>query len=405
MRILYSAFSCNPNRGSEAYCGWSWPLTMCKYNETYVITRPDNKKDIEQYINKNNISNLKVFYCDSRLGRKLKLSSALMFMIYYALWQRDAYKLAKKLHDKYDFDYIHHVSLGDFRLVGKLWKIKSKFIFGPVGGAQITPKVFKDYVKEHKVSENFRRMMNFTLSHNLNYRRAMKNSFIVLAANEETADYIRKRYKKVNLRLLTENGITKQYLQSIPQKESLDGGPINIIWSGRLIYRKGLSFLIDVISLIKNDLNFILSIYGSGEEFGKLKEQVQILGLEDKVKFMGSVPFHTMQFAYRTGDIFAFPSLRETTGTVLFEAMANELAIIALEQNGAKLLVDDSCGILVSIKDRSIEEIKQDFATKLTYLIQNRDECRRMGRSGRKRIEDKFTWEKKINDFKDDILV
>jgi len=28
MRVLYSAFECNPYKGSEAFCGWSWPYYM-----------------------------------------------------------------------------------------------------------------------------------------------------------------------------------------------------------------------------------------------------------------------------------------------------------------------------------------------------------------------------------------
>ena len=50
MKILYIAFACNPYVGSEAFCGWSWPLAMRKYCEVYVVTRKENKAGIEKYL-------------------------------------------------------------------------------------------------------------------------------------------------------------------------------------------------------------------------------------------------------------------------------------------------------------------------------------------------------------------
>lgn len=399
MKILYSAFSCNPNRGSEAYCGWSWPITMYPHNDTFIITRPDNKYDIEKYLKDNSISNLKVYYCDSKLGKKLNLSKAMFFMVYYVLWQRAAYKEVKRLHKVHKFEYIHHVSLGDFRFVGKLWRIDSRFIFGPVGGAQITPKPLKHYTKSHNFVEYFRRLVNFTITRSINYRRALKRAYLVLAANQETGDYIAKRQKNINLKLMTENGITRKYLEGIPESYDKLTSKTKIIWSGRLIYRKGLSFLIDIISLIDKGLNYELQIYGDGPEKQFLEDKVKLLFLDDKVKFMGGVPYHIMQEAYQEGQIFVFPSIRETTGTVLFEAMANKLAIVSLNQNGAKLLVDNSCGLLIDVENRTLEEVKKDFAEKLTYLINNPEVCLKMGQEGKKRIMHNFTWESKIKDF------
>lgn len=38
MKILYSAFECNPGIGSDAYVGWSWVKVMSKENEVHVLT-------------------------------------------------------------------------------------------------------------------------------------------------------------------------------------------------------------------------------------------------------------------------------------------------------------------------------------------------------------------------------
>ena len=64
MKILYIAFACNPYIGSEAQCGWSWPANMRKYADVSVVTRRENRTDIERYMNEKDIHNIKVFYHD-----------------------------------------------------------------------------------------------------------------------------------------------------------------------------------------------------------------------------------------------------------------------------------------------------------------------------------------------------
>ena len=64
MKILYLAFACNPFVGSEAQCGWSWPMAMREYAAVSVLTRKENKKDIEKFLSQKKIKNINVFYCD-----------------------------------------------------------------------------------------------------------------------------------------------------------------------------------------------------------------------------------------------------------------------------------------------------------------------------------------------------
>ena len=53
MRILLSAYACEPNKGSEPEVGWKWAITLSKKgNEVYVITRKNNKNNIENFLKK-----------------------------------------------------------------------------------------------------------------------------------------------------------------------------------------------------------------------------------------------------------------------------------------------------------------------------------------------------------------
>ena len=37
IRVLISAYACEPNKGSEPGVGWNWALQMAKMDEVYVI--------------------------------------------------------------------------------------------------------------------------------------------------------------------------------------------------------------------------------------------------------------------------------------------------------------------------------------------------------------------------------
>ena len=53
MKILVSAYSCEPNKGSESEVGWRWSLKLAeKGHKVFVVTRKNNKKNIQKYLKK-----------------------------------------------------------------------------------------------------------------------------------------------------------------------------------------------------------------------------------------------------------------------------------------------------------------------------------------------------------------
>ena len=49
MKILYIAYSCAPDRGSENRIGWMLPLTMSRCYDVFVITKEQHRREIEDY--------------------------------------------------------------------------------------------------------------------------------------------------------------------------------------------------------------------------------------------------------------------------------------------------------------------------------------------------------------------
>ena len=65
MKILLSAYACEPNKGSEPGVGWNWAINLTKLgHDVTVLTRKNNKSSINKMIKKNKLKSIKFEYYD-----------------------------------------------------------------------------------------------------------------------------------------------------------------------------------------------------------------------------------------------------------------------------------------------------------------------------------------------------
>ena len=397
MRILYSAFECNPKRGSDAYVGWSWAKTMSKTDEIHVLTDVGNKEDIERFT-KENPTNATFHFVDvPKIFSRFLVGRKGYFARYY-IWQWSAYRYAKSLSKEVLFDIIHHVSIADFRVAGQLWRLRTPFVYGPVGGGQETPKALMPYVMKYSKREKIRVLINRAAMLEPSYRKAMRRAAAIFVSNDETKAAISCAVKRSQpLRQMCELGVDEQYLK---EKSSLYRQPeekVHVLVSGRLMYRKGLELLLDACLFIDTEMPYVVDVYGGGHEEDDVRAQIRERKLQDKVILHGKVPYEQMSEVYQKSDVFALPSLRETTGTAVVEAMANKLPVVALKQNGVKYLVGDDAGILADIGTK--EETIQNLAAALQMLIDNPTLRASLGARGHEKLKE-YTWEAKAKQMK-----
>ncbi len=399
MKVLLSVFECNPLKGSDSYVGWSYAVNMAKFNEVYALTRYDNKQDIDKFCADNYIANIDkihfIYVKQSKIWTDYlyKVNRYLGFLGSYFVWQRKAYKVAKKLNKSVEFDVCHHVSIADFRCAGYLWKIGKLFIFGPVGGGQETPDSLKSYTVGHEKSEKFRSFMNRLTTLMPAYKQALKKAKLVYSSNDETSECILKRMHKSEgskLKQMTELCIDDKYLEERRELKKGQNDIVRILVSGRLIYRKGIKLLLDAVKEINTDFKYCVDIYGDGDQRKELEKYVADNNLSDRVLIHGKIDYELMQQKYKEADIYVLPSLRESTGTAVVEAMANKLPVVSLNQNGVKHVVKNEAGILVDLISK--EQIITDMAKALTLLIETPELRIRLGEAGYKMLEEKYTW-------------
>ena len=126
-----------------------------------------------------------------------------------------------------------------------------------------------------------------------------------------------------------------------------------------------------------------------------MQNQAKDLNLQDNIIFTGALPLAEVARRMAMAHIFCLPSVRESGGAVLLEAMAAARPVIALAYGGPAEIVDDEIGRLIPSTGR--EPVVNAIAETLTDIVANPEIWRQRGLNGRKRVEQRYAWSVKIN--------
>lgn len=394
MNILISAYSINPYNGSEDGIGWNWVMQHEKNykdgDRIILITKKFNEEDTRKGFKEFGINNIELVIVDvPDYLNWFREKYSIFHHMYYILWQHWVYKYVKNSGIK--FDIIHHITMNDYRITGELYKIKdAKKIWGPIGGAQVTPKSLKVYEK-NRISAGFRELVNKTRILDPFYKRKVKKFDLIYSINSETQNQISKIIGK-ECPHLPEMALKKEFENLAIKKKN--PSKVTLLFVGRLIEKKGVILLIDIIKKIPKNINYELLIYGSGPLENKLRKLIKDYDLSETVFLKGALSHNQISLAYQNADIFIMPSLRETSGNVLIEAMAHSLPIISFNTSYCKILNDIHCGIFINT-NQDLEDIKDEMANKIKLLINDRNKRLELGINGYKYVNKNLTWDYK----------
>lgn len=163
-----------------------------------------------------------------------------------------------------------------------------------------------------------------------------------------------------------------------------------ILCVSRLTKFKRIDLVLDALSLLKQrGFSKKLVVVGDGEEKENLMEQCQKLGLAATVTFTGKINRNLLILYYARAQCVVFPSVDEPFGIVPIEAQAAWTPVIATRSGGPmESVIDGETGFLV--EPNSVDELTE----RILYLDQNREVVESMGISGRRNVENTFSWEK-----------
>lgn len=168
-----------------------------------------------------------------------------------------------------------------------------------------------------------------------------------------------------------------------------------ILFLSRVHVKKGINFLIEAVAALKNELEgYCVKIAGEGEQsyVNELRQLAAWLGVEDMVKFIGGVYGDSKWELFRLADMFVLPTHSENFGIVVAEALACGTPVITTKGTPWQELETNGCGWWTEIGTEAL------IAAFRKFLALSDGEIERMGRNGRKLVEDKYSSRKMAED-------
>ncbi len=144
-----------------------------------------------------------------------------------------------------------------------------------------------------------------------------------------------------------------------------------VLFVGRLAKQKGIGYLIQAARELPG-IKF--KVVGTGEEEKSIKSR-----LPENVELLGFVPHEQLLALYAQAPIFCLPSLAETFGLAILEAMASGCAIVStvpLDYEGVK------------VDSGNVAQLK----AAIRFLLDNRDVSQKMGEANRDKAKG-YSWD------------
>ncbi len=391
LRVLLSAYACEPGEGSEPGVGWNWVCEVARYCDVWVLTRANNRPAIERALDEEHLRRVSWVYFDLPRWLCFWKKGQRGIHLYYYLWQIGAFFLAKKLHAKHRFDVVHHVTFVTYWKPSLLCLLPPPFVWGPVGGADRTPAPFlKTLSFRGKLYELLRNAALSLGELDPLVRLTARKAALALPCTAQT----RRRLVRLGARSVHEPVQLALSAAEIARlrANSPPPPPFRFVSVGRLIPLKGLHIALSAFAAAQADLpQAQYWIIGDGPERKRLEALCDELHIAQKVKFWGRVPRDKVLELLPQCHALVHPSFHESSPTVSLEAMAAGLPVICFDIAGLSLQVTEQTGF--KITPTTPDQAVRDFARAMVALAGDHARLRQMSEAARRRVAECFSWE------------
>lgn len=385
MRILISAYSCCPHRGSEPGVGWGVVHEAAARHSLCVLTSAGNRGHIEQELAAAGMPGARFVFVALPFGLEWLASVQCYGYLYYFLWQLRAFHAARRLHREQAFDLVHHATYWNSWAPSFMGWLGIPFVWS-AGLKEVTPWRFLGILSwRSRILESVRTLAVKVFGAVTHYCTASRASMILSASDPSLW------YKSMPAKQFLHGGLDSAEmtrLQSLPERS---GGPYRLASIGRLEGWKGFSLGLTAFAAVhKESPDSEYWIIGDGPERQRLEKLATRLGCRNKVKFVGWVARANLLEMLSEVDVLVHPSLHEQFGYVALEAMAAGRPVICLASGGCGRLVSDAGGIAIPML--TPDQVVSDLSTILLELV--RDPAKRLqkGRHARRWVAEQWHW-------------
>ena len=329
------------------------------------MTRTDNRSAIESKPG----LNLNFMYYDLPRWMQFCRTRFSGKLLCYVLWQWCAAGYVRKLFPALPFDAVQHVTYVSVRYPSFMGSLGIPFYFGPVsGGERIPARLRKGFSFQERWCERLRDLSNCLVPLDPLLRWVFRRADKIIVTHDTVPLIPRRLRHKCDVRLAV--GLTTEYLNHAATASQHDDRCFRLLYVGRLLEWKGIDVALRAIRQLKQwQLDVRFTIVGDGPARSRFVKLARKLELSEIVDWVNYIPRSAVEDHYRNADLFLFPSLRDSGGTAVLEALAHGLPVVCTELGGPGVMVNERCGRVVPAVDRTQEEFAIGFADAVREIM------------------------------------
>lgn len=406
MKVLVSAIACNPYLGSENYFGWAAVKCLAQDHELWVLTSNRNRSDLARAAQEGlvppTVRFIHVGQCQA--WHPNRLLARVQSWKDYIRFAKDSLTVAQQIHQQEKFDVIHHVTFTTSRVPLPIWKLGIPFVFGPICGNEEFPfRLFPILSPAGAAFELVRKVSNLMARCSPGVRESLRHAAHVFAITQE-AEALAKVVRG------SSDGISQlspgfystaraaEFSRFVPQKNV--GGVLRLYVAGNLGGQKCIAIALQALARVKKrGVDFRYHLGASGPEIPHLKTLAAKLGLTQEVVFGGTLSRDDYQRELGDTQVYLLPSMRETVGLTMLEAMLAGCVPVVADNGGPRVAVTEECGYKIPVT--APDQMAETIADVIVAIDRDRTIIREKGAKASARIATCYTednYRRRVND-------
>ncbi|MDP3518333.1 MAG: glycosyltransferase family 4 protein [Pseudohongiella sp.] len=401
--MVLAAYQCAPGQGSVSQIGWEWFHRLARRRPVILVTHVRNREHIEA--SQLRPADTEILYIDTewfagplfRMARKLFprsehgvfLVASLDFFLFDWLALR---VLRRRQSEGETMSLVHVVTPVTLAAPSALHRLGLPLVRGPLNCGLESPKGFSRQLRDENPwvirLRELPKLLDIAIG-------ATRKADILLTATQATLMDVPHRHRS-KTRMMLENGIDLEQFPATawPPAPSANQA-LRVLFVGRMIALKAVDMLLDAVAGLKRSgIKVELILVGDGPARANWEELAKSLMLDESVRFTGALARDDVQQEMSACHVFCLPSVRESGGAVLLEAMASARPVIAMNHGGPAELVDDEVGRAIRLQDPA--QVIAELEHALKEVVTQPEAWARRGSRGRERVELFYDWEQKI---------
>ncbi len=348
MKVLLSTYSCHPCQTSEPGNAWRAIREALREHEVWaVIADAHGYRDLTlRWLQENPLPNFHPVFKRLPAVFQWMAPHASLNPIYYHLWQKNLHQTVQALHQKINFDLVHHVTYGRYWSPSGLRELNLPLIWGPVGAAETPPRSFvRELPLRHQLFEAARDGARNLCEHSSALRDTARAASIAIGVTRESCAAL-QRLGARRVERLPQFALNESDLAQFAALPPIPPGPLRALCIGRHLHWKGFHLAIRAFAeFAKKNSEAELWIINDGPFRRELEKTAGRTGIAARIKFLGTLPkYADVLEKLGQSHVLLHPALHEGFGNVCLEAMAAGRPVACLDIGGPASQITSETG-------------------------------------------------------------